>query len=191
MGFLSRNEIEKIGFKKLGQNVNISDKASIYGAQNISIGDHSRIDDFCFISSGLEGIEIGSYVHISVFCSITGKSKIVLSDFSGLSSKVAIFSSSDDYSGSYLTNPCVPSKFTNVDSRPIHIGKHVIIGVGSTILPGVEIGDGTAVGAYTLVNKNLEKNIIAVGIPAKKIKNRKLLIYELEEQLKKINQKNL
>ena len=46
MGVLSRLQLEDIGFKSVGKNVLISDKASIYGAGNISIGNNVRIDDF-------------------------------------------------------------------------------------------------------------------------------------------------
>lgn len=185
MPFLNDSEIAKIGFKLVGKNVKISTLAQIYGANRISIGDHSRIDDFCVLSAGEYGIEIGAYVHIAVFSSLIGREKITMSDFSGLSSRVSIYSSSDDYSGAALTNPCVPEKFTNVDHRPVCLGRHVIIGVGSTVLPGVTIGDGTAVGAYSLVSKNLPNNVIAIGVPAKPIKDRKRTIYDLELELVK------
>jgi galactoside O-acetyltransferase len=183
MGYLTNEQLLNMGFKKLGENVKISDKASIYGAKNIEIGDFSRIDDFCILSSGDFGIKIGKYVHIAVYCSLIGKEKIELEDFSGLSSKVAIYSSSDDYSGNFLTNPCVDDRFTNVDHRPVKLEKHVIIGVGSTILPGVTIGKGSAIGAYSLVSKNIPESVIAVGVPAKEVKKRALNIFELEKNL--------
>jgi acetyltransferase-like isoleucine patch superfamily enzyme len=84
--FNKREDLEKIGFKSIGENVLISDKCSIYNAKRIDIGNNVRIDDFCVISAGEAGIEIGNNVHIAVYCSIIGKSKITLSDFSGLSS---------------------------------------------------------------------------------------------------------
>jgi len=43
--FYSREELEKIGFKSIGENVLISDKTSIYNPQNIEIGSNVRIDD--------------------------------------------------------------------------------------------------------------------------------------------------
>lgn len=52
MGFYSREQLEKIGFKSLGKNVLISDKSSIYSPENISIGNNVRIDDFCILSAG-------------------------------------------------------------------------------------------------------------------------------------------
>ena len=52
MGFYSREQLEKIGFKFLGNNVLISDKTSIYSPENISIGNNVRVDDFSILSAG-------------------------------------------------------------------------------------------------------------------------------------------
>lgn len=185
MGFLSKEQLNNYAFKFIGEDVKISDKASIYGASRISIGDHSRIDDFCVLSAGEDGIEIGRYVHIAVFCSLMGKAKIEMKDFSGLSSRVSIYSSSDDYSGRSLTNPTVPDEFKKVQHGPVTLGKHVIVGVGSSILPNVSIADGSAVGALSLVTKDVEAGIIVNGVPARKISLRKNNIFNLEQELAK------
>lgn len=55
MGFYSREQLEKIGFKVLGENVLISDKTSIYSPENISIGNDVRVDDFSILSAGEGG----------------------------------------------------------------------------------------------------------------------------------------
>jgi galactoside O-acetyltransferase len=182
MGFLSELELRKVGFRSCGRNVKISDKASIYGAERISIGDESRIDDFCILSSGIEGIEIGRFVHIAAYCSLIGRCLIRLDDFSGLSSRVSIYSSSDDYSGESMTNPCIPSQFKNVTDGEVHLGKHVIVGVGSAILPKVHINHGAAIGAFSLVSRDIEPYVIASGVPAKFIKSRSKNIDLLEKE---------
>lgn len=178
--FLERSELLKMGFKKLGKNVLISNKTSIYGAKNIVIGDNVRIDDFCVLSAGNNGIEIGNNVHIAVFCSIIGQEKIVMNDFSGLSSRVSIYSSTDDYSGEFMTNPTVDYKFTNVINGEVILGKHVIVGAGTIILPNVKISDYSAVAALSLVVKNVEEFKIVGGIPARIIKERKNNLINLE-----------
>jgi galactoside O-acetyltransferase len=61
------------------------------------------------------------------------------------------------------------------------IGKHVIVGVGSTILPLVTIGNGSAVAAYSFVNKNIPESCIYAGIPAKYIKDRSANLFNLEK----------
>jgi len=182
--FYSESELNQLGLKSFGKNVLISKKASLYGISRISVGDHVRIDDFCFFSAGEGGITLGSYIHISPFCSMAGKGAIVMEDFSGLSSRVAIYSSSDDYSGATLTNPTVPDIYKNVVHGDVHLRKHVIIGAGSIVLPNVEIGEGTAIGALSLVMKNVEPFKIAIGNPLKIIKERKKEILDLEWKLK-------
>lgn len=50
------------------------------------------------------------------------------------------------------------------------IGKNVVVGVGAAIVGGVELGNGIAVGANSVVTKSfIENNITIAGVPAKKI----------------------
>ena len=135
MGFLNSTDLQAIGFRCLGENVQISDAAKIYGSEQISIGSNVRIDDFCILSAGVGGIEVGDHVHIACYSSLIGQGLIRLEDFCGLSARVSIYSSTDDYSGSALTNPTVPRSLRNVKSGPVVLRKHVIVGVGCLILP--------------------------------------------------------
>lgn len=194
MSFLTQNQLEKMGFYSLGQNVLISDKASIYGFSRIRIGSNVRIDDFCILSAGEGGISLGSYIHIACYSSLIGKGQIILDDFANLSSRVSIYSSNDDYSGNHMTNPMVPSEFTNVDHRPVSIGRHCIVGSGTVILPGVVMEEGSAVGALSLVNKNCDSFATYAGVPARLIGERKRGLLEREKafldeiQLKSVRQ---
>jgi galactoside O-acetyltransferase len=172
MGFYNREELEKLDFKNIGNNVLISDKVSIYNPKNISIGSNVRIDDFCIISAGENGIEIGNYVHIACYVSLIGSELIKLNDFVGISSKTAVYSSSDDYSGNFLTGPTIPNEYKNVHNSSVLFESHSIIGAGSVILPGVTIGEGTAIGAMSLVTKNVDSWGIYIGSPLKYIKKR-------------------
>src|SRR5690606_9163286 len=97
---------------------------------------------------------------------------------------VSIYSSNDDYSGETLTNPMVDEEFKNVTYAPVTIGKHVIVGSGSVVLPGVILHDGAAIGSLSLVNKDCEKLWIYAGTPCKKIKPRSARMFELENQFK-------
>ena len=69
MAFYTRDQLEKIGFKSIGKDVLVSDKASIYNCSEIEIGKYSQIDDFCVISGK---VTIGRNVHIAVFCNVAG-----------------------------------------------------------------------------------------------------------------------
>ena len=59
----------------------------------------------------------------------------------------------------------------NLFPKPIHIGKRVLIGSGSIVIPGITIGDNSIVGAGSVVTKDVEPNTIVAGNPAKFIKN--------------------
>jgi acetyltransferase-like isoleucine patch superfamily enzyme len=183
MSFLSNEELEKMKFKYIGKEVKISRYALFLNCEKIEIDDFSRIDPYSIISAGSEGVSIGKYVHIAAFCSIQGAGRVVLDDFSGLSSKVAIYSSSDDYSGKSMTNPCVPDEFKRIKSGPVVIGKHVIVGFNTCIMPNVKINIGSAVGAFSFVNSDVKESVIVSGVPAKEIKKRELDIFNLEKQL--------
>jgi galactoside O-acetyltransferase len=184
MSFYSTGELQTLGLASFGEDVRISRKASIYNPGRISIGNHVRIDDFCVLSAGEGGIEIGDYVHIAVYCSLIGAGKIYLNDFCNLSSRVSIYSSNDDYTGKYLTNPTVPPEFTGVVHADVLLGKHVIIGSGGVVLPGICLADGAAVGALSLVTKDCQAFGVYGGVPARRIGERKRDLLELEKQLR-------
>lgn len=180
--YLSLGELNDMGFMAVGKNVNIHRSCNIVFPNNIILGNNIRIDGFSTII-GSGNIEIGNYVHISPYCLIAARGGVKFGDFSGISSGVRIYTTSDNYNGDYLTNPTVPEKYTDVHIDEVFIGKHVIIGSNSVILPGVHVGEGAAVGALTLVKSSLEPWGIYSGNPAQRIKDRKMGLLALEREL--------
>lgn len=180
MAYLNDTQLKNMGFKYIGKNVKVSDKASIYNCDMIEIGDNSRIDDFCVVSGK---INIGKNVHIAPFCLVAGGEKgILFEDFSGLAYRVSVFTQSDDYTGETMTNPTIPIKYKNELKKEVFIGKHAIIGTNSIIMPGVKIAEGTSVGAMTLIRKSTKPWTIYFGNPAVVLKERKKDLLELEKQ---------
>lgn len=178
MAYLTPTELSLLGFKSIGRNVKISSKAAIYNADQIEIGDNSRIDDFCVVSGR---VAIGRHVHIAPHCLIAGgEIGITLDDFAGLAYFVQVFSQSDDYSGRTMTNPTVPDKFKTEIKAAVHIGKHVIVGASSVVFPGVSIAEGCSVGAMSLVHKSTEPWGIYIGNPARRAKARSKNLLNLE-----------
>lgn len=178
MAYLSNAALNSVGFKAIGQNVKVSDQARIYNPELIELGDNSRIDDFCIISGV---VNIGKYVHVTPMCLIAGGAPgVCLRDFSTLAYGVKVFAQSDDYSGTTMVNSLIPAKFKNESFGRVVLERHVIVGANATILPGVTIGEGCAIGAMTLVNRSTEAWGIYSGIPAKRAKerNRDLLVLE-------------
>jgi len=56
------------------------------------------------------------------------------------------------------------------EGRPVRVGANVWLGDGVVVLPGVTIGEGTIVGANSVVSRDLPPRVIAVGAPARPIK---------------------
>ena len=172
--FYSKEELADLGLRSVGENVRISRKVSIYGAEHISIGDNVRIDDFCILSGTLQ---IGSHIHISAYCALYGSRGIIMDDYSGISSRVTLYSAMDDFSGDYLIGPIHPEVLTNVTGGPVHLEKFVQIGAGCVVFPSVTLREGSVVGALSLVREDTLAWSINVGIPAKfqKQRSKKLL----------------
>jgi dTDP-4-amino-4,6-dideoxy-D-glucose acyltransferase len=166
---------------KVGKNVVISPKVSIYNGDNIEIGDNVRIDDFCILSGG-SGIRIGSHIHISARVSLFGGSRIEIKDFATISPGCVLLSENDDFSGDSLVGPCVPEKYRCfLEKGLIVINRYVGLCTGSVVLPGVEVGEGAVVGALSLVKKDCKPWIMYAGVPAKEIGKRSKKMVTLAE----------
>jgi dTDP-4-amino-4,6-dideoxy-D-glucose acyltransferase len=182
MSYYSDDELLTMGFRSLGKDVRLSRKSSVYGAKNISIGNHVRIDDFCVLSAGKGGITLGNYIHIGVCSSIIGGGSVIFEDFVNISSRVSIYSSNDDYSGVAMTNPMVPAQYANIQLADVRICKHTIVGSGAVILLGTTIGEGCSIGALSMVNQDCKPFGIYAGVPVRRINERKKNFLELEKQ---------
>lgn len=176
--FYSEKELMQIGFQSIGNNIMISRKSSIYSPDKIKIGNNVRIDDFCILSGN---IEIGNNIHIAAYSALYGGTAgIFLKDFVNISSRVCIYAVSDDFSGRYMTSPLIPEKYKNTINQSVTIERHVVIGTGSTILPGVCIREGSAIGAMSLCKNSTDKWTVYAGSPIKKIYERDKNILALE-----------
>jgi len=174
--FYALDELEALGLNKCGENVLISKKCSIYAAEKISIGNNVRIDDFCILSGN---IVLGNYIHISAYSSLfAGKYNIILENFTTVSSRCAIYAESDDYSGESPTNPMLPEKCRTTYGGNVLLKPYVIIGSGCTILPNLTVGEGAAIGAMSLVTKNIPEWGIYGGVPCHFLKERSKKLLE-------------
>ncbi|GFZ33962.1 galactoside O-acetyltransferase [Clostridium zeae] len=178
--FYSKEELNGIGFSRIGNNVLISRKCSIYSPEKISIGDNVRIDDFSILTGN---ISIGNYVHIASYVALyAGREGIEVEDFVGISARSLIYSVTDDYSGEYLTNPTIPMQFKNIQDEKVILRKHSLVGAGCIVLPGVVIEEGCSFGAMSLINKSTQPWGVYIGAPAKRLKDRSKNLLKVEKQ---------
>jgi acetyltransferase-like isoleucine patch superfamily enzyme len=180
MGYLTEEALIKMGFKRCGKNVKISDKAAIYEPELMEFGDHARVDDFCLLSGK---VSIGRNVHVAAFCNLAGGDEgVTIGDYCGVAYGSHIISQTDDYSGRVMNNSTIPAKYTSVTKAEVLIKRHSMIGTACVIFPGVTIEEGTSIGAMSLVTKSTEPWSIYIGIPAKKVKDRSKALLELEKE---------
>jgi len=180
--FYSDKDLKNFGFKSIGNNVKIKKNVGIFFTENVSIGNNVRIDDFTIIVASGSDVIISNNVHIAANCYIAGSDGFEMKDFSGLAPGVMIFSGSDDYSGKKLTNPTIPKKYVGGICGKVTLEKHVIIGAGTVILPKVTIGEGSSVGAMSLVSKPLKSWGIYFGTPVKRLRDRSKDMLALEQE---------
>jgi acetyltransferase-like isoleucine patch superfamily enzyme len=170
MAYLAREELTSFGFASLGENVQISSKASIYSPGTISIGNNVRIDDNSVLSGN---IVIENFVHLSCNAVLTAsKEPIHIGSHSTISYGSVIFSSSDDFGGDYLFNPMEELGDRNVQHSAVKLEEFVAVGAGCVILPGSFLSIGTALGAMTLIKGVTDPWSIYVGVPGRKIRQR-------------------
>lgn len=175
-------DVSRMGFKHVGENVRIYAGARIIGCEHIHIGSNVIIDDFVLIYANAP-VYIGSYVHIASYTSISG-GEALLEDFSTLSSGVRIIAGTDDFLGAGMANSTIPAPYRKVHRSFVHIGRHAIVGANCSVLPGVHIGEGAAVGASSMVGKSLAPWGVYAGVPARRLKARESeTILRMEREL--------
>lgn len=145
---LIRNLFFKLVFKQFGRRTMIDYKCYVRYPWRVKIGNNVSINRGCELYSSIRS-EHGY---------------IVLENNVVLGPKVTIFAAGHDYTSIELPDT----------SAPVVICQYAWIGGNTTILPGVVIGEGAVVGAGSIVTKSIPPYTIAVGNPARVIKNRVL-----------------
>ena len=152
--------------------IDIRNKKNIDLGRNLTTGIGCRIE--CFpISDACEVVlKFGENVQMNDYVHITAAKSVEIGDNVLMASKIYI---SDCSHGSYLGDSNDSNPFTSPIARPlsvkpVKIENNVWLGEFVSVLPGVTIGQGTIVGANSVVSKSLPPNVIAVGSPAKPIK---------------------
>lgn len=186
-GYFSEKELFNLGFKNIGKNVRIAKNCIIRGIENIVIGDHVRIDGYTEIFvEGRGFLKLGSFVHVAGSVNIFADEGVIMEDFSGISHGVKIYTVSRKHQYICYVSPSVDlSEHENFKKGQVHLGKHVVIGANTVVMPNVIIGEGTSVGAYSLIASNLDPWGVYCGIPVKKIKNRLKDIMDKEKMFLK------
>lgn len=148
----------------------IRNKKNIHLGKNLTVGFGCRIEAFPVDSDKIcisfgKNVQLNDYVHIGAVDSIKIGDNVLMA------SKIYI---SDHNHGSYDDLQSDHPLSIPIDriarSKPVVIGNNVWIGESVCILPGVTIGQGSIIGALSVVTKSIPPYSIAAGSPAKVVK---------------------
>ena len=169
----------KLKLKDCGKSTLFESPYEIEGAKYISVGSNVRVKPRFHIAAidnhnGLTfnpTIIIGNGVSINYDVHIACIDRVEIGDGALLGSKIFI---TDHFHGdTNLESLSIPPSQRPLTSKgPVVIGKNVWIGEGVAIMPGVTIGDNSIIGANSVVTKDIPGFSIAVGAPARIIKEK-------------------
>ena len=164
--------------KQCGKNLKVVPNIKIIGGDCISIGNNVIIRKHSIIAAQIKyhkqkfrpNIIIEDNVDLGESCFITSISNISIGKGTTTGRLVTITDNAHGTTTLKDMKKYIPDRIV-VSKGPVHIGKNVWIGDKVTILPNVTIGDGAIIGANAVVSKDIPPYCIAIGIPAKVIKN--------------------
>lgn len=123
-----------------------------------NIGEGSRVMPPVNVVRG-RSVKIGKNVVVMNNSLFMGAGGITIEDGAMVAANVQLISNNHDlYERMILT------------CKPVVLKRNCWIGAGSTILPGVTVGENAVVGAGSVVTKDVEDNTIVAGNPARVIK---------------------
>ena len=173
---LYKERMKKV-FASVGDNAYIMSNIYVRGGQKIIIGNNFycywgvRIETYS-CHNGMKfnpQIIIGNNVSINPDCHIGAINRIEIHDGVLMASRVFI---TDHFHGKINREELLvsPQKRILFAKGTVIIKKNAWLGEGVAVMPGVTIGENSVIGANAVVTKDIPDNSIAVGIPAKVIK---------------------
>lgn len=134
--------------------------------------DAKRVGRDCFYLDWIvwlngDRIEMADEVKFNVGCYVNGFGGLVFGERTGLGPYSMVTTSKHIFSDA--SRPLLEQGY---QEGPVTMGRDVWIGMGAIVLPDVTIGDGAVVGAGSVVTKNIEPWVVAVGNPCRPVKSR-------------------
>jgi len=116
--------------------------------------EEGKLTKYNWMVQNKDGLKLGYKSDIGAFTYINAKNGVIIEDFVQIGSHCSLYSES------------------TIDSKvgQIILKKNCKIGSHSVIMPGVTIGENAVIGAFSFVNKDVQENVVAAGVPIKIIK---------------------
>ena len=116
--------------------------------------EHGKMTEWLWVVFRPENLVLGKKTDIGTFTAIFAHHGVEIGDGVQIGSHCSIYS------------------LNTIDSTSgkVVIGKKANIGTHSTIMPGVTIGEGAVIGAYSFVKQDIPPHCLAYGVPAKVVR---------------------
>jgi acetyltransferase-like isoleucine patch superfamily enzyme len=116
--------------------------------------EEGKLTKYNWMVQNKDGLKLGYKTDIGAFTYINAKNGVVIEDFVQIGSHCSLYSES------------------TIDNKAgqIILKKNCKIGSHSLIMPGVTVGENAVIGAFSFVNKDVQENVVAAGVPIKIIK---------------------
>ncbi|MCE5177950.1 MAG: acyltransferase [Porphyromonadaceae bacterium] len=135
-----------------------------------SMGSYSVIEDYAIINNAVGDIVIGNHTRIGLGNTIIGP--VTIGNKVNLAQNIIISGLNHNFEDAE-----VAIADQGVHTAPVTIEDDVWIGGNSVILPGTRIGEHVVIGAGSVVTKDVPAYSIAVGNPARVVKQ-----YDVEDK---------
>ena len=144
--------------------------AALYGEEYIELGEGCIIGPYSSLSAGVMPgqvidhspvVTIGDHVLIGKGSGVVGHNSVEIGDHVFTGHHVYITDANHGYEDRSLS---IGRQF--VPTRPVRVGSGSWLGHGTVVLPGADIGRNVAVGAGSVVLKDVESGVTVVGAPA-------------------------
>lgn len=114
-----------------------------------------KINEYNWLVQNNENLQLGYKTDIGAFTYLNAKFNVIIEDHVQIGSHCSIYSVS------------------TIDNKegPVTLKKNCRIGTHSVVMPNVTIGENSIIGAFSFVNKDIPKNVVAFGVPAKVVRN--------------------
>lgn len=157
-------------FSSCGAAIVVKHNAEFWLTSNaiLEVGNNCTIQNYAFFQLTMPDpkVYIGDNSVIGRHCMITAKNLIRIGNNVLMGAYVQVI----DHNHGMAAG--VPIREQPADIGEVFIGNDVWIGAGAKILANVHIGDGAIIGSNAVVTTDIPANAIAVGVPAKVIRQR-------------------
>ncbi len=159
-----RNILNKFYHKKgKGAVIRRNARIDVFPWKRFEIGKLTTIESYCTINNGSGDVLMGDRVRVGIGSVVIGP--VTMGSGSGLGQHVFVSGFNHGFSDATKN-----SSVQDLDIRPTVIEEEAHIGANSVILAGVRIGKRCQIGAGSVVTKDIPPFSVAVGNPARVIK---------------------